>query len=63
MVEHSGTRRAYLTQLVEYQPRSDSLNKAEQDTLRQLLAALQEVITQRNAAQSPATSTTTMQNQ
>jgi hypothetical protein len=62
MIEHSDTRRAYLTQLAEYQSRSGSMNKAERDTLRQLLIILEDVA-QRDAAQPSATSTTTMQNQ
>jgi hypothetical protein len=63
MVEHRDTRQAYVTQLAEYQSRSGSLNKAERDTLRQLLATLEEVVTQRDTPQPPATSITTMQNQ
>lgn len=58
MIGHSATRQAYLTQLAEYQSRPGELNKAERDSLRQLVTTLEEAVAQRDhLAQSSSTTT------
>ena len=43
-IEHSDTRKAYLTQLAEYQKRGVGLTKTDRAQLMQLLCALQDVV-------------------
>jgi hypothetical protein len=45
---HANTRQAYLLQLAEYQSRPGIWNEVETDTLRELLANLQQVVAERS---------------